>query len=191
MPDKSLTIECQDIILREYRIEDLDKLHEISWQPEIYQYLPGWNVAKAIREDWLRNYEIPENNQFISRVNEDQKVESLRLRMGIILKTSGEFIGWCCSGIKDELPEPNREMMYGISKDHRSKGYATQALQEIVKFFFENTEVEQLNAIALLDNNPSNRVIEKSNFELRGEMEIEHAKYNHYIILKNDMNQRK
>lgn len=28
-----LIIDCKDIYLREYRIEDLEKLQEITWQP--------------------------------------------------------------------------------------------------------------------------------------------------------------
>ncbi|MNP46717.1 hypothetical protein D3C76_1407340 [compost metagenome] len=51
--------------------------------------------------------------------------------------------------------------MYGISKKYRNKGYASQALQGVIKYFFENTEIEELNAVALLTNGPSNKVIQK------------------------------
>ncbi|WP_442600508.1 GNAT family N-acetyltransferase [Paenibacillus sp. KN14-4R] len=182
----SLFIECKDIILREYQLGDLDKLQELTWQPEIYEYLPGWNVEKEVRLNWMKNYEIPENNQFLRRVEEGLRVEDLRLRLGIVLKENGEFIGWCGSGIKDELPVPNREIMYGISKDHRSKGYTSQAVQGVIKYLFENTEIEELNAIALLVNGPSNRVIQKSDFKFVGEVEIDDDKYNHYRIHKTD-----
>ncbi|ALP38220.1 hypothetical protein ASL14_20630 [Paenibacillus sp. IHB B 3084] len=182
----SLTIECKDIILREYQLEDLNELHELTWQPEIYEFLPGWNVEKEVRLDWLKNYEIPENNQFLKRVEEGLKVGDLRLRLGIVLKETGKFIGWCCSGIKDDLPASNREIMYGISKDHRSKGYTTQAVQGIIQYLFDNTEIKELNAIALLENGASNRVIQKSNFKFVGEIEIDDEIYNHYKIHKID-----
>jgi len=81
--------------------------------------LPGWNVSKEQREDWYINYEIPENKQFLNAVSKSEEIGELRLRLGIILKETGKFIGWCCSGIKDEMPPPNREIMYAISKDHR------------------------------------------------------------------------
>ncbi|MEK4458290.1 GNAT family N-acetyltransferase [Paenibacillus sp. FSL R10-2748] len=182
----SLTLECKDIILREYQLEDLNELHELTWQPEIYEFLPGWNVEKEVRLDWLKNYEIPENNQFLKRVEEGLKVGDLRLRLGIVLKETGKFIGWCCSGIKDDLPASNREIMYGISKDHRSKGYTTQAVQGIIQYLFDNTEIKELNAIALLENGASNRVIQKSNFKFVGEIEIDDEVYNHYKIHKID-----
>lgn len=40
-----LIIDCKDIYLREYRLEDLKKLQEITWQPEVYEFLPGWNAT--------------------------------------------------------------------------------------------------------------------------------------------------
>ncbi|APB70284.1 N-acetyltransferase [Paenibacillus polymyxa] len=182
----SLSIECKDIILREYQLEDLNQLQVLTWQPEIYGFLSGWNVEKEVRLDWLKNYEIPENNQFLKRVEEGLDVGDLRLRLGIVLKETGEFIGWCCSGIKDDLPAPNREIMYGISKDHRSKGYTTQAVQGIIQYLFDNTEIKELNAIALLENGASNRVIQKSNFKFVGEIVIDDEIYNHYKIHKID-----
>ncbi|WPQ55448.1 hypothetical protein [Paenibacillus polymyxa] len=88
----SLSIECKDIILREYLLEDLDKIHELTWRPGIYEFLPGRNVEKEVRLDWLKNYEIPENNQFLRRVEEGVRVEDLRLKLGIVLKETGKFI---------------------------------------------------------------------------------------------------
>lgn len=176
------TIECKDIILREFSIEDLDEFHALTWQPEIYEFLPGWNVPKEQRSDWLINYEIKENELFLTAVSEGGDVSDLRLRMGIILKESGEFIGWCCSGIKDELPPPNREIMYAISKDHRGRGYTTQAAQGMIKYLFENTNVDELNAIAVIRNAASNKVIQKCGFEFINQIEIENEKYRFYKL---------
>lgn len=177
-------IDCKGIILREYIIDDLDEFHSLTWQPEIYEFLPGCNVSKEQRLDWLINYETKENEQFLTAVSEGGDIDELRLRLGIISKESGEFIGWCCTGIKDELPPPNREIMYAISKDHRGKGYTTQAAQGIIKYLFENTNVEVLNAIALICNLPSNRVIQKCDFDFINIIEIENESYNYYKLSK-------
>ncbi|NUU60710.1 GNAT family N-acetyltransferase [Paenibacillus agri] len=180
--DNTFSIDCQDIILREYIVTDLDAFHSLTWQPEIHEFLPGWNVAKEQREEWLIHYEIPENGQFLKAVAEGGDIGELRLRLGIVLKETGELIGWCASGIKDELPAPNREIMYAISRDHRGKGYATQAVQGMVQYLFEHTNVEVLTAIALLINLPSNRVIQKSGFQLQGIIEIDNESYKHYKL---------
>jgi len=179
-----LIIECKDIILREFIVTDLDKFHALTWQPEIHEYLPGWNVSEEQRKDWFINYEIPENKQFINAVTNGEDIADLRLRLGIILKETNEFIGWCCTGIKDELPSPSREIMYAISKDHRGKGYTTQAAEGLVKYLFENTNVELLNAIALINNVPSNKVIQKCGFIFKSIIEIDNDSYNYYIVNK-------
>ncbi len=179
-------IDCKDIILREYIIDDLDEFHSLTWQPEIHEFLPGCNVSKEQRLDWLINYETKENKQFLKVVSEGGDIDELRLRLGIILKESGEFIGWCCTGIKEELPPPNREIMYAISKDHRGKGYTTQAAKGIIKYLFENTNVEVLNAIALIRNLPSNRVIQKCNFDFINIIELEKESYNYYKLSKSN-----
>ncbi|MCR8641306.1 GNAT family N-acetyltransferase [Paenibacillus sp. N1-5-1-14] len=177
-------INCKDIILREYITSDLDSFHALTWQSEIHISLPGWNVTKEQREQWFNNYEIPENKQFIKAVADKKDIGSLRLRLGIILKETNEFIGWCCTGIKDELPPPNREIMYAISKDHRGRGYTTQAVQGIVHYLFENTTVEVLCAIALDNNAPSNRVLQKCGFEFQDTIQIDREHYQHYRLHK-------
>lgn len=177
-------IECEHIILREYRVEDLDEFHALTWQPEIYNDLPGWNVPKEQRLEWMVNYEIPENKQFLNAVSEGGNVGELRLRLGIILKETGAFIGWCNTGIKDELLPPNREIMYAISKDHRRKGYAAQAVNGLLNYLFENTDVEELNAIALVQNISSNKVIEKCKFNFQNTIEIDDELYHFYKLNK-------
>lgn len=180
------TIECKDVILREFLVADLDDFHSLTWQPEIHEFLPGWNVSKEQREDWFINYEIPENKQFLNTVSTSEDIGELRLRLGIILKETGEFIGWCCSGIKDELPPPNREIMYAISKDHRGKGFTTQASQGVINYLFESTNVKVLSAIALLNNVPSNKVIQKCGFNFQSIIEMDNEKYNYYKLDKKD-----
>ncbi|MEK5253730.1 GNAT family N-acetyltransferase [Paenibacillus sp. FSL F4-0125] len=178
------TIECKDILLREFIVEDLDEFHALTMQPEIIEFLPDWNVPKEQRRDWLINYEIKENQQFLQAVSADGNIGELRLRLGIILKETGEFIGWCCTGMKDELPAPNREIMYAISKDHRGNGYTTQAAKGLIKYLFEHTSTDVLNAIALVHNTPSNRVIQKCDFDLIDEITIENESYNYYQLSK-------
>lgn len=180
------TIDCEDVILREFTVNDLDAFHSLTWQPEIYKYLPDWNVSKEQRKDWLVNYEIPENKKLLDAISQGFGIGDLCLRLGIILKETQEFIGWCCSGIKEELSPPNREIVYAISKDYRGKGYTTQAAKGIINYLFENTHVEILSSIALLNNISSNKVIEKSGFIFQNIIKIDDKEYNYYQLHKKD-----
>lgn len=108
--------------------------------------------------------------------------------MGIVLKETDEFIGFCNTGIKEELSGPNREVAYSISKHFRNKGYTTQAVNGLINYLFKNTDVEQLNAVVLPRNVASNKVLDKCGFQLSGNIKIEDQLYYHYTLLKSEFN---
>ncbi|WP_456276224.1 GNAT family N-acetyltransferase [Bacillus sp. AK128] len=180
--NKIFTIDCGDIILREYMVEDVDAIYEITSQPEVYEFLPDFKSTREQRLDWVTNYEIPSNKKFLAAAPNIN--DQMYLRLGIILKEKNELIGFCTTGIKEELPAPNREITYGISKDHRNKGYTTKAARGLIRYLFESTNVETVNAIALFQNVSSNKVIQKLGFERVGNVEIEHEMYHHYTLQK-------
>ena len=184
-----LTIDCGEIILREFTVEDVDAIFEITSQPEVYEFLPTWKSTREQRLHWVTQYEIPSNQSFFSAM---PNIEGENyVKFGILLKETGEFIGFCHSGHKVGLPAPNREIAYGISKHYRNKGYTTLAAKGLIQFLFERTNVEVLNAIAVPRNIGSNRVIEKCGFRLIGDVDIDNETYHHYLLQKSDWLQNK
>ncbi|PEJ08493.1 GNAT family N-acetyltransferase [Bacillus wiedmannii] len=188
MGEESLTklfrIDCGDIYLQEFTVKDAESIYKISNQPEIEKFLPDWKSTKEQRVNWVTNDEIPENKAFLHAVRTRTNIDDHILRLGIFKKTTNEFIGWCCTGMKDELPAPNREIMYAVSSEYHNNGYATQATKGLIGYLFENTNVDVLNAIALIKNVPSNKVIEKCGFTYLGHQMIENQIYNHYVLSK-------
>ncbi|KAA0966185.1 GNAT family N-acetyltransferase [Sporosarcina sp. ANT_H38] len=176
------TIDCGEILLREFSVEDVDAIYEITSQSEVNEFLADWTSTKEQRLDWVTSYEIPSNKDFLSAVPTIEECNFLKL--GIILKETGEFIGFCNTGIKEELPVPNREISYAISKRYRNRGYTTKAVKGLINYLFDKTNVDLLNAIVLTRNVSSNRVIQKSGFNYLGEIEIENQKFYHYTLQK-------
>lgn len=183
------TIDCGEIILREFRIEDADAIYEITSQPEVYEFLPDWKSTRELRLEWVTNYEIPSNQEFLAAVPGIEQQNYLKL--GIILKETGEFIGFCNTGIKEELPVPNREIAFAISKHFRNRGYTTKAVKGLINYLFEKTNVEILNTLVLTQNASSNRVIQKSGFNFVREIELENHQYYHYILHKSEYKSNK
>lgn len=183
------TIDCGEILLKEFRLEDVDSIYEITSQSEVYEFLPDWRSTREQRLNWVTNYEIPSNKEFLSSVPNIS--EQNYLKLGIVLKENGEFIGFCNTGIKEELNGPNREIAFAISKHYRNQGYTTKAVKGLVKYLFENTDVELLNTIVLPHNVSSNKVIQKCGFRLNGNIEIEDQQYYHYILYKEEWNAKK
>ncbi len=178
------TIDCGEILLREFRVEDVDAVFELTSQPEVYEFLPDWRSTREQRLDWVINYEVPANKKFLSSV--PNIGEANYLKLGIILKETGEFIGFCNTGIKEELREPNREIAYAISKHYRNRGHTTKAVKGLIYYLFENTDVELLNAVVLLHNVSSIKVIQKCGFHIKGNVEIKGEQYHHYILHKEE-----
>ncbi|MBU3154347.1 GNAT family N-acetyltransferase [Clostridium estertheticum] len=175
------TIECKNIILKEFELTDLDEIYDLTLQHEITDFLPDWIATKEKRREWLVNYEIKENTEFLEVV---PNIKGHTLRLGIVLKETNQIIGWCCSGLKDKLPLPNREIAYAISKNYRNKGYTTEAAQGLIKYLYESTNLETLNAIALTYNKSSNRVIEKCGFNFISNIHIENQEFYYYKLSK-------
>ena len=100
---KLFRIDCGDIYLQEFTITDAESIYNISNQPEIEKFLPDWKSTKEQRINWVVNYEIPENKAFLHAVKTTTNIDEHILRLGIFKKTTNEFIGWCCTGMKDEL----------------------------------------------------------------------------------------
>lgn len=180
------TIKCEDIILRAFQLEDLDAIYNLTLQEKIREFLPNWISTKEQRREWLINDDIKENKDFLEAIPNIPNITGHALRLGIILKDTNEFIGWIVSDLKDELPPPNREIGYAISKDHTNKGYGTQATQGLIKYLFENTNTIVLNAIALTYNIPSNKVIQKCGFNLIDTIELEKKEFYYYKISKSE-----
>ena len=184
--EKLFTIDCGEILLREFILEDAEKIYTLANETDISKYLPDWKTSKQQRLEWVRDYEIPWNKDFLEAASGIPNIQGQMLKLGVILKRTNEFIGWCCTTIKKELPAPNREINYAISKDHCCKGYATKAALGMIKFLFEQTNIEHLIVIALLDNIPSNRVINKCGFRFVHKVTIKNEEYNYYDMSKDN-----
>ncbi|MBS2967784.1 GNAT family N-acetyltransferase [Metabacillus sp. KIGAM252] len=174
------SLDLGEIILREFTVEDASDIYRISNEPVVASFLPDWKSTMEQRLDWVTNYEIPANKDFLSAA----EMADRHLKLGIIHKESGRFIGWCCSGIKDELPAPNREVMYAVSAEFTGRGYATLAVKGLSRYLFEEKKADILNAVALENNPASNRVIEKSGFQFLRTVVLDGENYNHYVMKK-------
>lgn len=183
---KLFRIDCGDIYLQEFTMKDAESIYKISNQPEIEKFLPDWKSTKEQRVNWIINDEIPANKAFLEAVKTTNNIDNHMLKLGIFKQATNEFIGWCCTGIKEELPSPNREIMYAISSEYQNNGYATKATKGLINYLFKKTNVNVINAIALIKNVPSNKVIEKCGFIYMSQQTIENRLFNHYVLSKSE-----
>ena len=178
--DKMKTLETERLILRAWRLEDLDDLYEYTKNPNVYRNT-GWQIPSS-REDSLK-----ELKSFIEN----------KETWAIVLKESGKVIGHL-----KIYPDKNRGQFsernstkfinYALSEDYWGKGYMTEAVKRAVKYAFDEMNVELLTVFHRPDNIGSRRVIEKCGFQY--ELTLERGIYNHgkyytgvyHSILKSD-----
>jgi len=82
----------------------------------------------------------------------------------IVLKKENRIIGGLCfKGCPDE--KGRVEIAYGMQDKYRCKGYATEAVKELINWAFIQEKVLSVIAETERDNLPSHRVLEKVEME--------------------------
>jgi len=82
----------------------------------------------------------------------------------IVLKKENRIIGGLC--FKGSPDEKGRvEIGYGMQDEYRCKGYATEAVKELMNWTFSFNNITEIIAETEKDNLPSHRVLEKVGME--------------------------
>lgn len=144
-------IETERLILRELVPEDEAGFFAMDSNPEVHRYIgrdPVTNIEQ-IREaiENIRN----------------QYVENGIGRWAVILKETGEFIGW--SGLKVERNVNGHDRFYDLGyrfgQEHWGKGYACESARAFVDLGFNEMKLSVINAYVDVENKGSRNVLEK------------------------------
>jgi len=150
------TLETDRLILREWRLEDLDNLYECMGNPNVGP-VGGWEPHAD------RHASLSVLKAFI----EDND------RWAVALKKSEKAIG-----AVRLYPDENRGQFsarhsawlinYFLAQAHWGQGYMTEAVQRVVQYAFEEMGAELLGVSHRPGNDRSKRVIEKCGFQYAG-----------------------
>lgn len=142
------TLETTRLILRKWRNNDVSDLFEIMRNSSVL--MGGWEPHSNI------NFSIEVLNEYIES---DE-------RWAVELKDSRKVIG----AIR-VYPDNNRGKFfakyinYVLSEDYWDKGYITEAVNRIIKYLFEEMNIDLLSAFHYPDNIKSKRILENCGFE--------------------------
>ena len=108
---------------------------------------------------------------------------------GIVLKESNKVVGMIA--VFDIQNARMGDIAYRVNPEYWNMGITTEALKEVVRFIFENTEIDRLNGRADVRNIASNKVMEKCGFikegtVRQGKMVSVYCDYNIYGLLRED-----
>lgn len=156
------TLETQRLILRSFKIEDLDDFYEYAKNPNV-----GNNGG------WKPHETKEESEQLMKRFLEQDK------EWAIVWKENNKVIG--SISLKDDVKRfvTGAKMIgYSISEDYWGKGIMTETVNCVLEYAFKETEAVLVAVYHFHFNQRSKRVIEKCGFIYEGKMRCSYEMYN-------------
>lgn len=160
-----MNLKGEKVLLRAIEKEDMEFLREMINDEEMEQNVVGWSfpVSKYEQEKWFESQIINKNNlRFI--------IEFEGKRIGLVTITN---IDWknrkACHGIK----------LYG--NDVKRKGLGTDTVKTIMKYAFEELQINKLYSTILENNEASLKLYEKCGWDQEGVLKKSIYKNNKYI----------
>lgn len=146
-------IETERFLLRQITVDDLDEWTRLIFaDPDVMRYMPIRDMTPRARAERAFNF----HNKTWSQHD-----------YGFWLvtdKNTGEMLGDCYLEPEDESGSGEIEIGYTITKAHWGQGVATEAGRGVVRFAFEQANVERIVGVALPENIGSWRVLEHIGF---------------------------
>lgn len=143
----STTLVTERLVLRPFNMGDAPILFKIVQEPDIFRYFPTktpWEMEKVERNI---KYQI------------DQWQTHGYGQMAVTLAITGQLMGWC--GLEFISDTGETEVGYLLSKAFWSKGYATEAARESVKFGIEIAGLKEIIGLTDPENTASQNVLKK------------------------------
>lgn len=173
-------IETQRLILRPIEDFDAEGIFELDSNKEVHKYL-GNNPIKT----------MDQAKQVVAFIKTQYKERGIGRHVAIE-KETGKFIGW--SGLKlnkDDKEELNgKQNFYDIGyrfiPEFWGKGYATESSIAMLKYGFENLNVNKIVGAAEVGNTASNKILKKIGLKFVNSFVFDNTLCNWYELNKED-----
>lgn len=167
------TLETKDLILRPFRMSDLNDFYEYAKQPEV-----------GPRAGWKPHTDKNFSARILRSFIEQKEVYAIVLkRQNIVIGSIGlHFRPLPDLFIKQNPSQNYREIGYVLNSDYWGKGYMSQAVSAVIYYAFQYLKLDFLAVAHNVENLASQRVIEKCGFKYLGTFEKEMVFLDHQII---------
>ncbi|KAA0549860.1 GNAT family N-acetyltransferase [Bacillus sp. BGMRC 2118] len=148
-------IETERLILRQITNYDAE---------DILSYLSDYNVMKYYGMEPFSSIEdaLEEISWYESIVEKNTGI-----RWGITLKGQGRVIGSC--GFLNIVTQHYRsEIGFELSKDYWGQGIASEAVEAVIRYGFEQFNFQRIQALIEPLNHPSQKMVERLGFVKEG-----------------------
>ena len=154
MIEKFPKLETERLNLIEIRQSHLNDYYMLFSDERVAKY---YNIVPFKEEKEAQKYLDWFANQF---------KEKLGIRWGIVLKGEENMVGTL--GFNNFQKEHRANIGYDLQFNFWNKGIITEALREVIKFGFNELEINRIEAEVMQDNIASERVLVKLGFKMEG-----------------------
>src|SRR3989338_1538489 len=150
--DTLIKLETKSLILEPPDIRFAQDVLEYWNDPELCRYIDAKPAA-----------DIEECKEFMKNLSEEN-VKGKRAYWVIVQKSEKKAIGTIGFIFKHALRHKVAEIGYGLGRAYWGQGLFQEAMKEVLKFGFEDLQLERIQAIAREDNQRAIKGIEKIGF---------------------------
>lgn len=146
-----LILKSQRLTLRTFKVSDVSNVHHMLLQPESTLFNPS-----SYSED------KKETQKLVNIWRSEAESGQSRKNFTFLIETTIDciFVGIIAIDLI-KLHYKNAETWYKLSPEIWGKGYATEALERIIRFGFEDLKLHRIEAGCAVDNIASYKVMEK------------------------------
>jgi RimJ/RimL family protein N-acetyltransferase len=152
-----LSLPTSRLLLRPLKPSDADALFAIFSDPQVMRY---WSSAPWESVEFSKAY-----------IERDQQAmaEGRHVRLAITARNDSAFLGTCT--LFDHVTQCRRaEVGFGLSPSAWGKGYATEAVGELLAFGFTTMELNRVEADIDPRNSASARCLQRLGFTKEGHL---------------------
>lgn len=144
-----------EITLRPWNLNDAEQLSKIA---------NNANIAKFMMNQFPHPYTLENAKMFINMASNNSPKNILAIDL------NGTAIGGIGVHLQPDIYCKNAELGYWLGEEYWGKGYITTAVHVMIKYAFENFEIERIFAKPFGSNIASQKVLEKSGFILEAHL---------------------
>jgi RimJ/RimL family protein N-acetyltransferase len=156
-----IRLEMPRLVLRELTERDRADVHAYASDPDVTRFLPWGPNTPQETDEFLR--EVASWRAQVPRLN---------FILGIEVRADG-CVGGSCRLQVTEPEHRGATIGYALGQRHWGKGYASEAVDGLLAFGFEQLGLHRIWAVCDPANTASARVLEKAGLRREGEM-LEH-----------------
>jgi ribosomal-protein-alanine N-acetyltransferase len=147
-------LETKRLLLRKMRLADAEAMFAYASDPEVTRYVL-----------WDTHGSIEESKDFLRFANEAYERGDFG-GWGLVLKANGAFVGTC--GMEAAPEHARAELGYVLSRELWGRGLMPEAVRRVIRYCFEQVDLNRVEARCIAENTASSRVMEKAGMSHEG-----------------------